>query len=94
MKVRFTEPAAADLEEIYNYLYERNPPAAERVKNRIRADAEKLGQNPYMARSTEAPGIRVLTVASYLVFYRIRDGEVHIIRIRHGARRPWTPDSE
>ena len=57
MKVRFTPPAAADLEAIYIYLAKRNPLAAERIKARIKNVAEKLGDLPYLARSTERPGI-------------------------------------
>jgi plasmid stabilization system protein ParE len=46
MKVRYTVPAQADLEDIYNYLANNNPHAAERVKRQIRTDAELLGELP------------------------------------------------
>ena len=70
-----------------------NPRAALRVKSRIKMDAEMLGDFPFMARSTGKAGVRVLTVTPYpyLIFYTVRDDEVLILHIRHGARRPWQP---
>jgi len=93
MKVRFTTPAAADLEAIYAYLAQQNPGAAQRVKSRIKMDAEMLGDFPFMARSTGKAGVRVLTVTPYpyLIFYTVRNDGVLILHIRHGARRPWQP---
>jgi plasmid stabilization system protein ParE len=32
MKVRYTVPAQADLDEIYAYVSDKNPSAAERIK--------------------------------------------------------------
>jgi plasmid stabilization system protein ParE len=92
MKVRFTPRAQKQLDTIYSYISERNPSAAQRVKARIREVAEQLGHFPFMARGTDRAGVRVRVANPYpcLIFYRIRDDEVHILDIRHGARRPLT----
>ena len=59
MRVRYTVPAQADLDEIYTYISGNNPFAAERIKRQIRVDAELLGELPFIARETDVPGIRV-----------------------------------
>ena len=92
MKVRYTLPARADLEEIYTYISEHNPLAAERVKLRIKSDVGKLADLPFIGQQSDFPGIRTRKVRRYRyrIFYTVRDGEVLILHIRHGARRdPW-----
>jgi toxin ParE1/3/4 len=95
MKVRYTVPAQADLEEIYDYISQHNSLAAERIKRQIKTDAELLGELPFIARESDIPGIRVRKVRHYpyLIFYSVRDDEVRILHVRHGARlRPWEQD--
>jgi toxin ParE1/3/4 len=95
MRVRYTVPAQADLEEIYNYLSQNNPHAAERVKRQIKTDAELLGEFPLIARESGIPGLRIRKVKRYpyLIFYTVSAEEVRIIHLRHGARRwPWEED--
>ena len=96
MKVRYTVPARTDLDEIYGYVSQHNPVAAERIKRQIKADAELLGEFPFMARESDIPGIRLRKVRRYpyLIFYSLRGNEVQILHVRHGARlKPWEPDS-
>jgi len=84
MRVRYTVPA------------QNNPFAAERIKRQIRADAELLGELPFIARETDVPGIRVRKVRRYpyLIFYAVVENEVRILHVRHGARRwPWEDES-
>jgi plasmid stabilization system protein ParE len=58
MRVRYAVPAQADLDDIYNYIADNNPAAAERVTRQIKADAELLGEFPHIARASELPGLR------------------------------------
>jgi toxin ParE1/3/4 len=92
MRVRYTVPAQADLEEIYTYISEHNPFAAERIKRQIKIDAELLGDLPFISRESNFPGIRVRKVRRYpyLTFYSVAADEIRILHVRHGARRwPW-----
>jgi toxin ParE1/3/4 len=96
MKVRYTVPAQVDLDDIYNFVSETNPFAAERIKRQIRVDAELLGELPYIARESDYPGIRIRKVRRYpyLIFYSVQGDEVRILHVRHGARRwPWEDES-
>jgi toxin ParE1/3/4 len=96
MRVRFSSRARDELDAIYSYIAEHDPTAAHRVKTRIRDVAQQLGDFPYMARNTDRAGVRVRTVNPfpYLIFYTIRNEEVLILHIRHGARRPISDSNE
>jgi plasmid stabilization system protein ParE len=89
MRVRFTPRAQKQLGEIYSYISENSPAAAQRVEACVREVAGQLGHFPLMGRSTDKPDVRVRVANPYrfLIFYRVQNGEVHILDIRHGARR-------
>lgn len=90
MKVRYTPGALRQLDEILGYIAERNPRAAHRVKERIQAIVDLLADHPMAGESTDRPGQRRMITSPYpyIVFYRVREDELIIQRIRHAARRP------
>jgi plasmid stabilization system protein ParE len=92
MKVVFSRPALADLDEILGYLSERSPLPAEHVEARRRA-LDHIARHPQAAEEvTQRPGIRRLPIGRYpyVVYFEIVAGEVTVLRILHGARRaPW-----
>jgi plasmid stabilization system protein ParE len=97
MKIRYTETALVEINEIFAYIFERNPSAAERVVARIERTIQNLGDFPEMAQEADEPGARRMPVAGYpfLVFYTIEADEVVILHVWHGARRPpWQRDEE
>jgi toxin ParE1/3/4 len=93
MKVVFSRPALADLDEILGYLSERSPLPAEHVEARIRRALDHIARHPQAAEEvTQRPGIRRLPIGRYpyVVYFEIVAGEVTVLRILHGARRaPW-----
>ncbi|NJO24278.1 MAG: type II toxin-antitoxin system RelE/ParE family toxin, partial [Sphingomonadales bacterium] len=54
-------------------------------------DIARLARHPYSGRTTEHPGVRLLSVVRYpyLVYYSVDEStkEVHILRIRHSCPR-------
>jgi toxin ParE1/3/4 len=92
VKVRYTETALAEVDQILSYIAERNRAAANAVRARIEATVAALGETPEMAQKSDEPGVRRMLVGSYpyLIFYTIHADEVVILHVRHGARRlPW-----
>jgi plasmid stabilization system protein ParE len=61
MKVRYAVRAKRDLEEIFPYLDERSPAAAQSVKQLIEQRIASLGDFPFIAPEADEPGIRELT---------------------------------
>lgn len=87
-KLIITDRADADLDGIIDYIaFElSNPPAATALLDRVSACYDRLEENPHLYALTPHPvfqtlGIRRAPVGGYNVFFRIADGEVHIVRI-------------
>ena len=51
MKVRYTLEALGHMDVIYAYIEARNPEAARRVIQRIRAAAERLSEFPHIGHA-------------------------------------------
>ena len=92
MKVRYTDTASADLEDILNHLIQRNPRAAASVGQAIETTVARIAMFPESAQATDELAIRMAPAGRYpyLIFYAVADGEVQIMRVLHGAQpRPW-----
>ena len=92
MKLRYTLPALADLESILEYIGERSPQGAKRVRERIKQSTELLLRHPHIGVRTSDPDIRRTHAFPYpyLIFYEATEGEIVIHAIRHGRRDPDT----
>ena len=54
----------------------------------ISASCERLAQSPFLGRARDElrKGLRSVVVHPHVVFYRIVDGTVEIVRVLHGGR--------
>lgn len=89
MQLRWTTDAAADLEQITNYLFEKTPEHAERIVRTIYNSALRLTKFPSRGRLGKKAGTRELVLPSlpYIVIYRATPKLVYIARILHGAQK-------
>jgi toxin ParE1/3/4 len=88
-RVEYTETAREDLYRIGDYLRENaGDETAERFIRRLIAKADSLSFMPerYREREELQPGLRAVLVEKYLLFYRVDNRTVSIIRVLHGAR--------
>lgn len=89
MRVRFTEKAEADLEEIADYIAADDPDIAVEFAMDIREACVGLAEYPLRYPKTPS-GVDLLLrrrpFRSYLIFYRVMDETVMISRIVHAAR--------
>jgi toxin ParE1/3/4 len=90
MKLRFTPRAARDLSDIADYIRERNPQAALRVRAAILESLQNLVLFPQVGRRQKIEGVRKLVTRRYryLVYYTADEAaeEIIIITIQHPAR--------
>ncbi len=89
MRVRWSESALTDIDEIFSYIHERNRTAALAVVERIEAVVGLLHDFPEAGHLTDEPGVRILPAVRYpyLIFYTIDSAaEVIILHVRHGAQ--------
>ena len=88
MQVRWTAPAAQDLEEITLYIQKDSESAARAVAKALFDAANSLDLLPSRGRVGKIPGTRelVATGLPYIILYEVADTAVQILHIYHGAR--------
>jgi toxin ParE1/3/4 len=89
VKVVFSRAANADLVEIGDFIARDNPQRALSFVRELRVIATLLGEMPQaypLLPRHASTGIRRRPAGSYLIFYRIDEDRVMILRIVHGAR--------
>ena len=89
MHIRWTAPAAADLERIADYIREKNPVAEREVVRAILEGISNLRTFPHSARPGEVAGTRELVIArypAYVVVYRVKEEFIEILHVWHGAQ--------
>ena len=89
VRVGWTEPAAAALGAIQDYIADDNPRAAFEVAHRIRIAVEQLQVYPGSGRAGRIRGTHELVIHDlpYIVAYRIKRGEVQILSVYHTSRK-------
>ncbi len=90
MKLRYTRRAADELAKVLDYIDERSPQGANRVKLRILEMTTLLLQHPQVGTLTTKRRLRRIVVYPYpyLIFYQATETEIIIHGIRHSARSP------
>lgn len=89
MEIRWSIPAADDLERICAWIESDSPEAARRVAQTVYDGCAKLRDFPNMGRaSRRMAGWRelVLPRLPYIVVYRVKPDAIEISRIFHGAQ--------
>jgi toxin ParE1/3/4 len=83
-----TRLADEDLLEIWLYIAQNNIDAADRLLEKIDKKCQLLTDSPRVGvrRDDLALGVFCLIEGKYLIFYRIINETVEILRILHGAR--------
>ncbi len=85
---RRTPLAEQDLEDIWFFVAQDNPDAADRLLEKIEESIVLLAENPPLgpARPDIAPELRYHPVDHYVLFYRIFKNDIDLVRVVHEAR--------
>jgi len=88
MRLRWTTPAAQDLYRIVQRIQKDNPRAASEVAEVLYEGCSRLKQFPRFGREGRIQGTRELIFAGlpYIVVYQIKDQNLDVVRIYHGAQ--------
>jgi toxin ParE1/3/4 len=86
-------PAVNQLENIFDFISEENPAAAERAVRRIHEAILRTARMPRAGRIGRVTGTREVAVSGtpYLVVYGIVKNTIHVLAILHGVQE-W-PES-
>lgn len=92
MKIIWSNRSIAELAAITEYIEQDDPESAERIASHIIGQAVSLSLMPRRGKPGRIVGTREIYILPwpYFVVYRVVRNEVHILRIRHTARR-WPP---
>jgi toxin ParE1/3/4 len=88
-RIVWSPQALADVDAICAFIARDAPRHAESVAARIVRAAERLAQFPRSGRivpELARDDFRETFVLSYRVIYRLRNGDVEIVTVHHGAR--------
>ena len=87
-RIRRTPRAGRDLEEIWFFVAQDDPVAADRWLDTLEEKLGLIADNPLMgvARPDIAPELRYYPVGHYLLLYRLVAGGIEVVRVVHGAR--------
>jgi plasmid stabilization system protein ParE len=91
MKLRFTSRAVENITAIADYVHERNPAAAQRVRSAIYENLQDLLLFPHAGRIQQTEGVRkfITREYAYLIYYTVADAaeELVILNVKHPAQR-------
>ena len=87
--IRRTAQAEEDLIDLWLYIAQDNPSAADRLLDEIEDKCSLLAANPQLgaARPDVAADCRYFPVGRYLILYRLIPEGIEVIRVVQGSRR-------
>ena len=90
MNLVITSTAEQDLDEIETFISEDSPSAALRFLDSLSELFLKLTDMPGIGhkRAKCGKGIRSIAEGNYVIIYRLKDDNLEILRVLHGARDP------
>lgn len=87
-RVEVSDPAIADIEDIWSYVAVHDERAADRLVRRFSTVFERLARMPSLGEiyAESLSGTRTLTSGAYVIIYVVRDDRIQISRVVHSAR--------
>jgi addiction module RelE/StbE family toxin len=88
-QVRWTPQALDDLEAVCLFIARDAPRIAAVFADRAFRAMDRLGEHPWLGRvvpELEVETIREIILGNYRIIYRVREEEIHVVTIHHGAR--------
>ncbi len=87
-EARLSEQAEKDLTDIWLYIAQDSPRAADRFVLRVHAKCQELAESPGIGRPRAelARGLRSFPLGSYLIFYREAEDGIEVVRVLSGYR--------
>jgi toxin ParE1/3/4 len=88
MRIVLSAAAEADAAEIWAYIAQDNPGAADQLLDRFDKLFRTIALQPLMGKSVDelAVNLRFIPFGNYSIFYRAVESSLEIVRILHTAR--------
>lgn len=81
--------ADEDISAIWSYIARDNISAADRMVDRFTDTFQRIAEFPESGDRYSHPHgeLRRVIVSPYLIFFRLSDDQIEIVRVLHGSRR-------
>jgi plasmid stabilization system protein ParE len=88
MRILWTPAAAADLQNLTDYLKEHHPHYRQPTMRKVYAAVQSLKEWPHRGRVGREEGTRELVFPPlpYIAVYRVKEQSIEVLRIYHGAQ--------
>lgn len=89
-KVNWSLEAIEDLDQIHRYFPRYSRIAADCLASRVFASVTRLEDFPLYGRIVpefDVTDLREIIIGEFRVIYQLQSDDVHVIAVRHGARR-------
>jgi len=88
LPVLWRSKARLSLAQINNYIADRNPMAAQRLKDAIEQAVSNLPQHPYLYRPGLVAGTREIVVhPNYVVVYQVTSSAIEVVNVLHSRQQ-------
>jgi toxin ParE1/3/4 len=88
MRIQWTPAAAADLQNLSDYLKDHHPHYRQPTMRKVYAAVQSLKEWPHRGRAGREEGTRELLFPPlpYIAVYRVQGQSIEVLRIYHGAQ--------
>lgn len=88
MRLRWSPEADGDLRDIWHYVAQDDPRAADALLDKLADAVWPLRDYPEFGRLRPdlAPGLRSMPAGSHVIYYKIDSNGVVLVRVLHGRR--------
>ncbi len=95
MRIRWTPAAAADLQNIGDYLRKYHPRLRQPTLRKLYESVRSLKDSPYRGKSGLEEGSRELHFQPmpYVAVYRVRVQTIEVLRVYHTAQNRPSPEA-
>lgn len=89
-RIIWSERAILERREILLYWIKRNKSKSYSIKlnKLINEEIKILAKSPFIGRETDEVNVRIKVIRDYLLFYEIRNDELHILTLWDSRRNP------
>ncbi len=89
MRVKWTNPGGKSLESILDYIARDEPGTASKFIQKVRHATDQLSDHPKLGREGRVLETYELVIFGlpYIVAYRVKGKEVHILNVYHASRK-------
>lgn len=82
-------PATEDMVAVWQHIASSSPAAADRMIDRFTQAFDRISRFPQSGEGHIHPhaSLRRILVPPYIIFYRVNDSDIDIVRVLHSARK-------